>query len=669
MSSVAGAAATVPHQLLDLVNRELPHVDRAACELDRWLRVLGRQEALCRRAIGCLAAAFLRQQAQHRLGFSRVGDYSRERLGISARELQTAARVVTALTTLPQLAAAFDAGAISWTQLQILVTVATSASEAHWLELASGRTVRALEALVRKARVSTTASESSIDAAAVATAGGPDAGRAGTACTETGSSGERSTGNGDVDERDGGSSAAVWAADDLDGALMHGEARLRFHLRCPRQVRRRWRHVVELARRMLGGDGPVWQAAEAIAAEGLAGAPRSGDGWGPGASDVIARDDKIGDHAPQGMEDMIDGGGPPVVESIGWSAVRAAIPEEIERLAHDCDRLDAFALDARLRQVLQAQRRIDWQLGRLLHTVQRLRLERALGFRCFAAYARERLGLSSSKARGLVAIERKTCEAAGFRTAYEAGELSWVRALALLPVVSERSAAAWTARAQAVTVRRLVAEVDWSLDQQDANPAGTVPPGPPPLGHDLAADLAECFDVERQMRAPGNGSLADAEIAFAGPASVVVLLQAAVAAFRQPGEPRWVGFERLLAHVAGEWEAQPTHRDPILDRDGWRCAVPACGARSNLHDHHIQFRSQGGDNAHGNRVTVCACHHLRGIHGGLVRASGTAPVNVRWELGLRAGQPPLMSFLGDTYVRGDGNEHAAQGEEGSVAAA
>jgi hypothetical protein len=251
--------------------------------------------------------------------------------------------------------------------------------------------------------------------------------------------------------------------------------------------------------------------------------------------------------------------------------------------------------------------------------------------------------------------------------------------LTLLPVLVERTAAAWTERAQAVTVRRLVAEVEWSLDQRDAHPemAAGVPPGPPPAGCDLAAHVTE---LERQMRAPGEWSPVAAEIAFGGPASVVALLQSAVAAFRRPGDPRWVGFERLLTHAVGEWEAQPRHKDPIFARDGWRCAVPACGARGNLHDHHLQFRSQGGSNARENRVTVCVWHHLRGIHAGLVRASGTAPAAVRWELGLRVGQPPLLSFVGETYVgmqprangethvRGDCSARPAQGAKGRAAA-
>jgi hypothetical protein len=437
---------------------------------------------------------------------------------------------------------------------------------------------------------------------------------------------------------------------------------------------------------MLGSNGPVWQAAEAIAAEGLAAVPVAEGAWGSAMRDAAAGvaassgagadaiDANHGERKSNGEDDEDGGGERPLAwECLDWSAVRAALPAEVVRLADGCERLDAFALDTRLRQALQAQRRIDWQLGRLLDTLVRLRLERLLGFPSIAVYARERLGLSSSKVRGLIAIERTAQEVPAFGAAYEAGELSWVRALALLPVLGERTAAAWTARAQAVTVRRLAAEVDWSLDQRDAapEPAAGAPPGPPPAGHDLAADTA---DVERQMRARRkwssaegergghpdleaearpHGSPLDAEIAFAGPAAVVALLQTAVAAFRRPGEPRWAGLERLLDHVIEEWESLPRHADPIFDRDRWRCAVPACEARGNLHDHHLQFRSHGGTNARENRVAVCAWHHLRGIHAGLVRASGTAPREVRWELGLRAGQPPLLRFVGDTYVRGE----------------
>ena len=78
--------------------------------------------------------------------------------------------------------------------------------------------------------------------------------------------------------------------------------------------------------------------------------------------------------------------------------------------------------------------------------------------------------------------------------------------------------------------------------------------------------------------------------------------------------------ERMLRRVVTDWESEPRHSDPVFHRDGWRCAVPACSGRRNLHDHHIRFRSQGGGNERENRVTVCAAHHLHGIHAGHVRA-------------------------------------------------
>jgi HNH endonuclease len=45
----------------------------------------------------------------------------------------------------------------------------------------------------------------------------------------------------------------------------------------------------------------------------------------------------------------------------------------------------------------------------------------------------------------------------------------------------------------------------------------------------------------------------------------------------------------------------------VLQRDGWRCQ--ACGSRTNLEVHHIQLRSQSGDDAEENLMTLCSeCH-------------------------------------------------------------
>jgi hypothetical protein len=41
---------------------------------------------------------------------------------------------------------------------------------------------------------------------------------------------------------------------------------------------------------------------------------------------------------------------------------------------------------------------------------------------------------------------------------------------------------------------------------------------------------------------------------------------------------------------------------------------------------------------------LCAWHHQRGVHGHILRCTGIAPDELRFELGLRAGQPPLVAY-------------------------
>src|SRR5438876_3837038 len=76
--------------------------------LDGYLRRLAPQEARARRVLGTLAHGFLRRRHHHDLGFARLRDYTRERLGLSARELQTLAHVVQGMARLPAIGDAFD---------------------------------------------------------------------------------------------------------------------------------------------------------------------------------------------------------------------------------------------------------------------------------------------------------------------------------------------------------------------------------------------------------------------------------------------------------------------------------------------------------------------------------------------------------------------------------
>src|SRR5205809_1369894 len=122
-----------------------------ATMLDGYLRRLARQEARARRVLGTLARGFLRRHHHHHdLGFARLRDYTRERLGLSARELQTLAHVVEGMARLPAIGDAFDSGETNWSQARCLVALATPEDAPLWLLIARFRTVRALEATVAR---------------------------------------------------------------------------------------------------------------------------------------------------------------------------------------------------------------------------------------------------------------------------------------------------------------------------------------------------------------------------------------------------------------------------------------------------------------------------------------------------------------------------------------
>jgi hypothetical protein len=104
---------------------------------------------------------------------------------------------------------------------------------------------------------------------------------------------------------------------------------------------------------------------------------------------------------------------------------------------------------------------------------------------------------------------------------------------------------------------------------------------------------------------------------------------------RMPSEGEAFGW--MLAHARAAWaEQEEAHRRAhrVFERDDRRCTAPGCTSMRNLHDHHVEFRSAGGGNELENRTTLCAWHHLRGVHAGLLRLRGRAPDELRFEMPL-----------------------------------
>ena len=261
------------------------------------------------------------------------------------------------------------------------------------------------------------------------------------------------------------------------------------------------------------------------------------------------------------------------------------------------DAATALEIDAGLTAL--AGRRDAWDalLGWCAYALRRSGLWQTAGFASFEHYCKERLGLSARAVEQRAALERGIWEAPALRAARDAG-LSYER-VRLLSRLPPAEIAGWVERARALTCVELRA----ALDTRD----------------------------EAQMRA--------ARILRAGvPERTALLLQAAIRAVRA-AEGRLLDDGSCLVvvarHFVETWGAHVkrarTASQRIRDRDLHRCQVPGCSRRAT-HAHHVVPRSSGGCDAPWNLVAVCACHHLRGIHGGFLRVRGTALGALAWEV-------------------------------------
>jgi hypothetical protein len=211
---------------------------------------------------------------------------------------------------------------------------------------------------------------------------------------------------------------------------------------------------------------------------------------------------------------------------------------------------------------------------------------------------------------------------------------------------------AWHAslRRESGTTMSRVLEMGWRAAGRPAARSGDVPepdvfqllPAEPDvflrlrLPGDLAIDLVAAIESARaDLERAAAASAWDEPWSVSDPAPAQFV--ARVEFIRGRRLPMWVGLLALLEDFARTWDhdagAPDGRDDAIFVRDGWRCAAPGCTSRRHLEDHHIVYRSQGGGDGHGNRVTLCRFHHQRGEHGGLMSVRGEAPIGLTWRLG------------------------------------
>ena len=121
----------------------------AAQLIDSLLTRVARGRGALQVAIGEGLAALA--EGELRLGYSGIGDYARERLGMAGRTAQDAARLARELRTRPLLRAAVRRGEVSAREARTVLPLARGEAEEQWVARARGETVRALETAVRAA--------------------------------------------------------------------------------------------------------------------------------------------------------------------------------------------------------------------------------------------------------------------------------------------------------------------------------------------------------------------------------------------------------------------------------------------------------------------------------------------------------------------------------------
>jgi hypothetical protein len=626
--------------------RESATVDASDRTLEIDLLALSIKAAVDRMALPLTetARALLEARVWTTFGYARLEDYARERHGRTGRWLRDQASLGRSLESHPSLADALcgaDGGRPLGKVSALWVgKVASADSVGAWIDLARAVSVRELKEMVRQALRADSDTPPSAD--------GPGAERA-------------------VAEND--------ASDDEHGDV---DEFCRLRMALPIAMRAAFDQTLRLHRAVSGREASVISFVEALVAEARAGL-RPPDvesvGFVPhrGAEAALERElavrtalwSRLRDRCAPGTE----------------SALAAEALVRLEELSHRAGRGDGAELDRQIRALLRLEDELERRLGVLLRELNDRRAWSRLRFAGLGHYAEQRLGLGRTAVEGRVRLARAVRRCPGLKQAYEQGRVGPEAALLVVRILGASgpdsgTERAWVERAEEATVKRLRDELR-ALELEQASGAGPRELRPLPDAawhgslmqrpgeirarvHELGRRAVVCGTsdvflrltlpeeqardflaaVESSRQALGAETVASSAACETEGEVAASLHAARMFSARGRAVPSWVGLLAMLEDFVDTWdlsEASPDRRaDEVYAREGWRCFAPGCTSRRNLEDHHLEYRSRGGD-ARGlsNRICLCAFHHRRGEHGDLARCRGQAPLGVLWRLGRR----------------------------------
>ena len=509
----------------DLLGSRLPRVrDPAAAYslaygMDALLRNLSKGFGALEVAIGeGLDALNVGRRAMD-LGYSNIGDYAREELGINASTAVKMARLARKLRDRPLVREAVRRGEITARKAEIIAPVAVGADQARWIFLAKGDTVRSLNARVKAP----------------------------------------------PDPRD--------------------ETWLHFSAEVPPEKRPVLEEGLRLAGIAIGATSSRMQRLNAWAQEYLGSNPAPEDDR---ADDVFFAEEDALEDLKRFLEE----------ENRQWAHLADVRPLEAEQFSGE---IDPWRIDAELKGLVAKRAHWDEVFGPVALLFQTGRAWHTLDYASFGHYCEEALEMSERTVGQRVAFERSLRRMPLLRQALREGRITYEKA-------------------------RLIAQHRPDELQPWIEKAGTTP----------------CVALRREMQDKDEAQMC-ARGTFGAwvTVSVAEVVKGAFRAARAVAK-RWLSagecLLRLAQHFIETWKEilkeVNTLQSRIRKRDRHFCQVRGC-SRAAVHAHHIIPRSRGGTDDPSNLVSLCAAHHLFGIHGGRIRVTGRAPDELLWEFGLR----------------------------------
>jgi hypothetical protein len=635
---------------------------------------------------------FIHAQGWRCFGFARLDDHARERFGRSgrwARDLRALADALDALAGLEAALTGDDGGKPIGKAAALLVgRVATAASLADWIRLARGATVRELKAAVREARAAASSSapasvpEAERRLPSGAASDDPTDARVRQDCAET--TPDPSDGTGDkklvalpvppavraafdetldlyraIEGRELSATSFVESlvaeacsgphpADASERPIRGGHTAARVEVAMAESTRR-WSHLDQDHR----GEPPGRLLSRLVDLERRAGHGGATELDGQ-VRELLALEESFEKQLGALLARMSEqrawlhlhfaGVGHYAEERLGLSRTQAQLRARVVRQLRERPALGAAYEDGRLGLEAAAV---------VLRLLRRAPSDPELE----AAWVQQATGVTVKRLRDECRALGRTLSCPGTETAYRhasdtSGEEVGQAGSDLGPVADARSSdlrnrlesmpagpaplsdADWMAslrRDRGTSLRRLRAFATHALSSPVASemlrlrlPAG------------LADDFLSAVEAARRSLAVDAGSArCSFEIAEAEPGKAP--LAARLCSSQSQPVPTWLGLLGLLEQFVITWDTDSGNRRPsreaVYARDGWRCMAPGCSSRRNLEDHHLVYRSHGGDDDESNRICLCRFHHRQGEHGVLATCRGEAPLGIVWTLG------------------------------------